>query len=229
MKLLKNVFFACLLCFVIILIRGEQQARSHHTVGNGQMPHPDVHVNNSASSNVNYSSATVAPSVEGIELGIHDDRYECYGMVEVDHKDRLISGEDGAPKLFAILKATTKNHTVSVELKRGVSEIEIAGIGKVKQSTPSSGATFLGEIEPGYTVEWSTTKLKLDPDFKKLKDWTMHWWPRSGDMYFGTAYGSASGRNTSQTRECRAVCTIRSYGPITYGKAKCTGNEDASN
>ena len=224
MNLLKNTAIIGLLFVVLCFTGGE--LHSHHTVANGQLPHPDVHVGNSAYAGHYHSSATVAPYVEGVELGIHDNSYECYGKIEVDDLGVIISGSHRkkAPKLFAIIKKTSKKHKLSIKLSPGQTSVELPGIGKVSTSTGAS-ATFLGNVDTGYTVEWTAEKMKLNPKFKKLKGLALHWTVYVGDKFTGWAYGSAWGRNTNDTKECKATCIMRrGWLGIPYGSARCEGN-----
>ncbi len=228
MYLLKNTAIIGLLFVVLCFTGGE--LHSHHSVSNGQMPHPDVHAGNSAYAGSLYSSATVAPYVEGVELGKHNDAYECHGEVKVDSKEKKVSGthRKKAPKLYAIIKKTGKKHKVTISLEPGQTSVALPGIGQVSTSTGAS-ATFLGDVDTGYTVEWTTDKLKLDPDFKRLYDSDIHWFIYAGETYKSWAYGSASGRNTNDTKKCKATCTLRSnWLGYVYGSARCEGKKNAT-
>ena len=226
MKLLKNASFVCLLCVVLCFIGSKHQVQSQNivmeNVANENELHPNVHVNNSGHAGASHSSATVAPYISGVELGEDGSEYRCDASVKIDENPKKVSDthRKKAPRLFAIIKKKGKKHKITITLTPSMTEIEYKGIKYKGTLTPINGNMV-------YTVEWTTEKLKLDPDFKKLRDFNWHFWVSPGEVYKADAEGEASGPNTSQDRTlCTARCDPFSYyGIVAYGYASCSNAE----
>ena len=224
MKLLKNASIVCLLFFALCFIGGE--LHSHHITGN--VLHPIVSVGNSAHASGLYSSATVSPYIEAEEFGSAGDRFTCSAKVKVDNNPEKVSGthKKKAPYLYALLVADVKTHTLSMKLSTGTTEIEVAGIGKVKGTLLPGGLN--GVVT--YTFSWTANKIKADPDFKSLGDFNLHWWFNSGDTFTASASGNASGPQNSDDGSCTATSTARSWAAIPYASAAyCSGDISMSN
>ena len=218
MKLLKRASFLFLLCLVLCFMGSEQQTHSHHVSGNF---HAIVHVGNSAHAGANYSSATVAPSINAVEFGSDGDKFDCSATVQVDDNPEKVSNENGEPYLYAKIINTGRTHTLTITLQPNQMEVEIAGIKIKRPSTVNATVS--------YTTTWTTQKLKLKPNFGKLKDFNFHWVYSSGDTYTARAEGNAQGPANSDNDGCTATVTLKSgFLGIGYGYAKCSGDNDVT-
>ena len=113
-----------------------------------------------------------------------------------------------------------------MKLSTGTTEIEVAGIGKVKGTLVPGGLN--GAIT--YTFSWTANKIKADPDFKSLSDLNLHWWFSSGDTFTASASGNAEGPQNTDNDSCTATSTARSWAAIPYASAAyCSGDTSMSN
>ncbi len=101
-------------CVVFLLLLGTmQQIHSHHTPGDGNNPHPDISLSNSAQRQCGTGSAHVNVSLESVSLGKAGWTYDGKAWADSGGSNPKLGEGGNGVKLYCSLVESTSTYTLN--------------------------------------------------------------------------------------------------------------------
>lgn len=213
----------CIFCFVLFLLTSAvQRIYSHHTPGDGESPHPDISLSNSAYRKCGMGSAHVNVNLESVSLGKVGWTYDGKAWADSGGSNPKMGENGNGVKLYCALVEGSTTYTFNLLFNPGVQTIEVAGVGSVTTPNYDAGGSK--------TV---TKKSVLIADDKKMNLSDSDWWPDFcyyGQNEIAYAAGNFMGQDSTDSGGCQAIYVpiFNRFG-VAIGSAYCHGNTSVAN